>query len=156
VDKRLEKIGTAEAAALAGKAAVANAKVAYEAFSACFGGQRWAALQARGARVQRPLWASTSTKNPAYPDTMYVDELIGPDTVNTMPDATLLAFEDHGTLARTVDRDLAAAHQALDGLAAMGIRMDDVTEQLETDGVSSFISSFDEVLETLSSRAKTS
>ena len=98
------------AAALRGKAAVANAKVAYELFQERFAGPRWEALAAAGAQVQRPLWASTSTKNPAYPDTLYVDTLIGPDTVNTMPDATLDAFEDHGTLARTVDVGLDEAH----------------------------------------------
>jgi transaldolase len=154
VDKRLEKIGTAAASALAGKAAVANAKVAYEAFGRTFSGDRWAALAARGAQVQRPLWASTSTKNPAYPDTLYVDELIGPDTVNTMPDATLVAFEDHGSLARTVDQDVTAAHRLLGELAELGVSMDEVTEKLEVDGVASFVASFEEVLETLAGRAR--
>ncbi len=103
VDRRLDAIGTPEALAQRGKAAVAQGKLAYELFSETFHGPRWDALVARGATVQRPLWASTSTKNPAYPDTLYVDELIGPDTVNTMPDQTIEAFDDHGTVARTVD-----------------------------------------------------
>ncbi len=106
VDRRLDAIGTDEALALRGKAAVAQAKLAYQLFLEAFSGPRWEALAARGARVQRPLWASTSTKNPAYPDTLYVDELIGPDTVNTLPDDTLEAFADHGTLARRVDADV--------------------------------------------------
>ena len=105
VDQRLEAIGTDTALALRGKAAVAQAQVAYSRFLATFSGPRWQALAERGAKVQRPLWASTSTKNPAYVDTLYVDMLIGPDTVNTMPEDTLDAFEDHGTLARTVDAD---------------------------------------------------
>ena len=104
VDRRLEQIGSPEALALRGKAAVAQGKLAYRLFAESFSGERWEALAARGAKVQRPLWASTSTKNDAYPDTMYVDQLIGPFTVNTMPDATIEAFNDHGTLARTVDR----------------------------------------------------
>ena len=103
VDRRLDEIGTEEALALKGKAAVANGKLAYELFRQTFSGPRWKALVERGARVQRPLWASTSTKNPDYPDTLYVDELIGPYTVNTLPDNTLEAFEHHGTVARTVD-----------------------------------------------------
>src|SRR5205085_9148987 len=96
VDRRLAEIGTPEAKALIGKAAVANAKLAYELFLERFSGPRWDALVARGARYQRPLWASTSTKSPSLPDTLYVDELIGPDTVNTLPEATIEAFEDHG------------------------------------------------------------
>ena len=114
VDRRLEAIGTDEALALRGKAAVANAQARLRSCS-CerFAGPRWEALAARGARVQRPLWASTSTKNPAYPDTLYVDPLIGPDTVNTMPENTLEAFDDHGTLARTIDADPQAAADTL-------------------------------------------
>src|SRR5262245_45826280 len=113
VDRRLEAIGTPEALALRGKAAVAQAQVAYDLFIETFGGPRWEALASRGAKVQRPLWASTSTKNDAYPDTLYVDTLIGAHTVNTMPEATLDAFEDHGTLARTVDTDPDAARATL-------------------------------------------
>ena len=119
VDRRLEAIGTDEALGLRGKAAVAKPKLAYSCSCDTFSGPRWEALAARGARVQRPLWASTSTKNPDYPDTLYVDTLIGPDTVNTMPEATLEAFEDHGTLARTIDADLGAAERTL---AAIGAR----------------------------------
>ena len=103
VDRRLEAIGTDEALALRGRAAVAQAKLAYQLFRDAHTGERWERLADRGARVQRPLWASTSTKNPRYPDTLYVDSLIGPDTVNTLPESTMQAFEDHGTLARTID-----------------------------------------------------
>ncbi len=153
VDKRLEEIGTEAALALRGKAAVAQAQMAYKQFTDTFTGPRWEALAARGARVQRPLWASTSTKNPDYPDTLYVDTLIGPDTVNTLPDGTLAAFEDHGTVARTVDADQAGAAQVLAGLAEVGVDMEDVAAKLERDGVASFASSFDDVLATLAERA---
>ncbi|MEZ5256014.1 MAG: transaldolase family protein [Ilumatobacteraceae bacterium] len=101
---------------------------------------------ARGARVQRPLWASTSTKNPAYPDTLYVDQLIGPDTVNTLPDTTLEAFADHGTLARTIDDGVDEARALWAALPGLGVDMDDVAEQLEREGVSSFQKSFDELI----------
>ena len=113
VDRRLDVIGTPEALACKGKAALASGKLAYELFTQTFSGPRWEALAARGARVQRPLWASTSTKNPDYPDTMYVDQLIGPDTVNTLPDSTMEAFEDHGTVARTIDVDVDRARAVL-------------------------------------------
>jgi transaldolase len=152
-DERLDAVGTPEALALKAKVAVANAQVAYEAFLETFTGPRWEALAARGARVQRPLWASTSTKDPALPDTLYVDTLIGPDTVNTMPDATLGHFDDHGTLARTVDADLAGAHAVLDALAAVGVDLADVTATLEDQGVASFSKSFDDLLESLSAKA---
>jgi transaldolase len=152
-DRRLEEIGTDKALSLRGKVAVANAQCAYEVFQRRFSGRRWDALAARGARVQRPLWASTSTKNPAYRDTLYVDELIGPHTVNTMPDATLAAFSDHGTLARTVDADYRAAHQVLDDLADVGVDLDDVTRTLEEEGVASFSKSFDELLTSLETKA---
>lgn len=155
VDRRLEAIGTDDALALKGRAAVANAQVAYELFLERFRGPRWDALAARGARVQRPLWASTSTKDPSFPDTLYVDTLIGPDTVNTMPDATLAAFDDHGTLARTVDADPAAAHDTLDRLRSVGVDLDDVTAQLEAEGVASFSKSFDELLGSLDAKAQT-
>lgn len=154
VDRRLEATGSEEALALRGKAAVANAKVAYETFQSAFRGPRWDALAARGARLQRPLWASTSTKNPAYPDTLYVDTLIGPDTVNTMPDATLVDFDDHGSVARTVDVGVDEAHGVLSGLTSVGIDLDDVTTTLETEGVASFTKSFDELLGVLGSRAQ--
>lgn len=152
-DKRLAAIGTAEALALQGKVAVANARVAYEAFLETFRGPRWDALAARGARVQRPLWASTSTKNPDYPDTLYVDTLIGPDTVNTIPDATLVDFEDHGTVARTLDSDLPGAHAVLDAFAATGCSLDDITSVLEVEGVASFSKSFDDLLAALRAKA---
>ena len=153
VDRRLTELGTPEALALRGRAALANAQVAYQRFLATFTGPRWEALAARGARVQRPLWASTSTKDDAYPDTLYVDELIGPDTVNTMPDATLEAFEDHGTLARTVDADPSAAEATLAALADVGVDLADVTRQLEVEGVASFTKSFDELLGSLGAKA---
>ena len=109
VDKRLEQIGGEDAVALRGRAAVAQARLAYQIFRNRFAGARWEKLAARGARVQPPLWASTSTKNPDYPDTLYVDSLIGPDTINTMAEATITAFEDHGTVARTVDTGIEQA-----------------------------------------------
>ena len=153
-DKRLEALGSVEAKALMGKVAVANAQVAYEAFLETFSGPRWDALVSRGARPQRPLWASTSTKNPAYPDTLYVDSLIGPKTVNTIPEKTLDDFDDHGTLARTIDADLAGAHSVLDEFAALGLSLSDVTAQLEDEGVASFSKSFDDLLESLTEKAK--
>jgi transaldolase len=113
VDQRLEAIGTEEALALRGSAGLAQAKLAYQLFRQRFSGRRWDALAARGARLQRPLWASTSTKNPAYADTRYVDGLIGPDTITTLPEATIAAFEDHGTMATTVDVDVDGAQRHL-------------------------------------------
>src|SRR5215204_6392662 len=114
VDRRLEAIGTDEALALRGRAALAQAKLAYRLFRRRFSGRRWEALAARGARPQRPLWASTSTKNPSYADTLYVDGLIGRGTINTLPEATIAAFEDHGTLAATIESDVAEAERTLD------------------------------------------
>lgn len=152
-DHRLGDIATPDAEALKGKVAVANAQLAYELFLENFQGPRWEALAARGARVQRPLWASTSTKDPSYPDTLYVDTLIGPDTVNTLPDATLEAFDDHGTVARTVDADFAAARAVLAALAAVGVDLDDVTAVLEDEGVAKFAKSFDELLVALETKA---
>lgn len=154
IDRRLDEIGTPEALALKGKAAVANGKLAYELFQQTFAGPRWDALVERGARVQRPLWASTSTKNPDYPDTLYVDELIGPDTVNTLPDNTLEAFEDHGTVARTVDMGVGGAHEVIEALAGLGIHMDEVTQKLEDEGVAAFEKSFDELLTALGEKAE--
>lgn len=153
VDRRLDAIGTPEALALRGKAAVAQAKLAYRQFRQTFSGSRWDALAARGARVQRPLWASTSTKNDAYSDTLYVDELIGPDTVNTMPDATIEAFADHGTLAQRVDADVDQAEADWQRLADVGVDMEDVAGVLEREGVASFEKSFDELLATLEAKA---
>ncbi len=153
IDHRLEAIGTPEALELRGKGAIAQGKLAYQLFQKTFSGHRWEALAAKGARVQRPLWASTSTKNPAYPDTMYVDELIGPDTVNTLPEATIEAFADHGHLARRVDADLDQAYAAWKRLAEVGIDLDDVGETLEREGVASFQKSFDELLGALEAKA---
>jgi transaldolase len=153
VDRRLTKIGTDEACALRGKAAVAQAKLAYELFTKRFRGPRWDALSDRGARVQRPLWASTSTKNPEYPDTLYVDSLIGPDTVNTMPDATIDAFERRGTVACTVNKNLDQAHQVMADLATVGVDMADVSRTLEEEGVASFAKSFDELMSALDAKA---
>jgi transaldolase len=149
IDARLASMAAAgtlsaeRAAALQGKAAIANAKRAYALFQARFADARWDALGSRGAQPQRPLWASTSTKNPAYRDTIYVEQLIGPQTVNTMPPATLEAFRSHGVTARTVDRGLAEAEQALTDLAAAGIDLDDVTDRLLAEGLASFQRSFD-------------
>jgi transaldolase len=153
VDGRLERIGSDEALGLRGKAAVAQAKLAYRLFRSRFSGPRWDALAARGARVQRPLWASTSTKNPAYSDTLYVDSLIGPDTVNTMPEQTIAAFEDHGTLSRTVDAGIDEAEDVFDGLGRLGVDMDDVGTTLEDEGVSGFAKSYDGLLATLAAKA---
>jgi len=153
VDRRLDEVGTDAATALKGKAAVANGKIAYQLFLERFSGPRWEALEARGARKQRPLWASTSTKNKAYPDTLYVDELIGPDTVNTIPDATLDAFDDHGTVARTIDADVDEARAAIAGLADVGVDLDDVTRVLEDEGVAAFSKSFDELIGVLQAKA---
>jgi transaldolase len=153
VDRRLDEIGTDAALALRGKTAVAQGQVAYARFKETFSGPRWDALVGRGARVQRPLWASTSTKNPAYPDTTYVDLLIGPDTVNTMPEDTIEAFLDHGTVARAVDADPAAAEAVLAAVADVGVDMDDVGRVLEEQGVASFAKSFDELLAALDTKA---
>ncbi len=155
VDRRLGDIGSPAALALQGKVAVAQGQVAYAVFRETFSGPRWEALAALGARVQRPLWASTSTKNPSYRDTLYVDELIGPDTVNTMPDATIDAFLERGTVARTIDADPAAAQAVLDEVSALGVDLDDVADVLEQEGVASFVKSFDELLASLQAKADT-
>jgi transaldolase len=154
VDRRLDAIGSPAALALRGKAALAQGKLAYKQFQEKFSGARWEPLAGRGARVQRPLWASTSTKNPAYPDTYYVDNLIGPDTVNTLPDATIEAFADHGTLARTVDAGVDEAEATWQALHDVGIDMDDVARTLEEEGVASFTKSFDELLTALDTKAQ--
>lgn len=153
VDRRLEGIGSGDALALRGQAAVAQGKLAYQAFREVFDGSRWDALAANGAHVQRPLWASTSTKNPAYSKTLYVDTLIGPDTVNTMPEGTLDEFEHTGTLARTVDQDLDEAARVWSRLEDLGITADDVSRVLEDEGVASFSKSFDELSTTLEGQA---
>jgi transaldolase len=153
VDRRLDEIGTPEALALRGKTAVAQGQVAYQRFLETFRGPRWEALAARGARVQRPLWASTSTKDPSYPDTLYVDELIGPDTVNTMPEDTIEAFVDHGTVARTVDAAPDRAQAVLDEVSDVGVDLDDVGRVLEDQGVAAFAKSFDELIDALDAKA---
>jgi transaldolase len=151
-DAYLEEIGTDEALAARGRAAIANAKMAYEAFTEIFGGEEFADLRAAGARVQRCLWASTSTKNPAYRDVLYVEELIGPETVDTMPLETIEAFVEHGKIERTLDRDLEAARQAIRDVEAQGITMERVTAELIDEGVASFGKSFDDLIATIESK----
>lgn len=132
---------------LKGKVAVANAQLAYEKFQELFGSDEFKKLEAAGAQVQRPLWASTGTKNKAYSDVLYVETLIGPHTVNTMPVATMDAFLDHGTVKRTVDADYDAAHGVMDDLTAAGISIDALTRQLEDEGIDAFVKSYDDLLE---------
>jgi transaldolase len=151
VDAELERLGRED---LRGKAAVANARIAYAAFGEIFSGPAWDRLVQAGAHVQRPLWASTSTKNPDYPDTLYVDELIGPDTVNTMPDATIKAARDHATPARTVDRGVDGARELMDELREIGVDVDDiVSRQLVDEGVEAFAKAYNSLLETLERKA---
>jgi transaldolase len=146
VDKRLDKIGSPEAQALHGKAAIANAQLAYQHYEKVFGGERWQALANAGARPQRPLWASTSTKNPAYRDVMYVEELIAPGVVNTMPEATIHAFADHGEVRPdTVTGRYDEAQQVLNDLAAIGVEYKDVVDTLEREGVEKFAQSWTEL-----------
>jgi transaldolase len=147
-DKRLEKIGTPEALALRGKLAIANAKLAYEHYQREFSGSRWEFLESKGATPQRCLWASTSTKNPEYRDVIYVEELVGPHTVNTMPAETIQAFQDHGEVrGDTVTEGVAEAHALMEQLAGVGLDYDDVVETLELEGVQKFADSFEELLE---------
>ena len=151
VDKRLDKIGTPEAEALRGKAAIANARLAYELYEEKFSTPRWQALQRAGARPQRPLWASTSTKDPAYPDTEYVTELVAPDTVNTMPESTLHAMADHGKLEGNLgSQGYAEARRLFEDLDGLGIGYQDVVTVLEEEGVAKFQVSWQEMLDTLS------
>jgi transaldolase len=161
VDKRLDaKIASAAPGdrpaleALKGRAAIANARLAYRLFRSMFSGPRWEALEAQGARLQRPLWASTGTKNPAYRDVLYVEQLIGPDTVNTMPPATIEAFRDHGVVERTVDANLDEAEHTISALAANGILLADVTDKLLIDGLASFQKSFDTLIAGLERKAR--
>ncbi|BDX31919.1 transaldolase 2 [Mycobacterium antarcticum] len=154
VDHRLGQIGGADALALRGRAAVAQARLAYQMYRDRFTGQRWEKLAALGARPQTPLWASTSTKNPAYPDTLYVDSLVGSDTINTMAEPTITAFEDHGTVARTIDVGIAPAHEVMHDLRTAGVDMDDVGHTLEDQGVASFHQSFADLLVTLDAKAR--
>jgi transaldolase len=162
VDKRLDALAAgADAAtkdsamALKGRAAIANATLAYQLFREMFDSDRWKAIAARGGRLQRPLWASTSAKNPAYRDVVYVEELIGPDTVNTMPPATIEAFRDHGVVERTVDRNVRDAQRVMDQLEAVGIDFRAVTDKLLVDGLASFQKSFDSLIAGLERKTKT-
>src|SRR5919199_3616515 len=152
-DKRIDKLLTSASPdqsrrlqALHGRVAVANAKLAYALFRESVAGARWSALAKEGARLQRPLWASTSTKNPAYRDVMYVEDLIGPDTVNTMPPATVEAFRDHGRVERTVDRDVDQERTLIEDLEALGVSMRAVTDKLLADGLAAFQKSFDSLI----------
>ncbi|MFJ4846095.1 MULTISPECIES: transaldolase [unclassified Streptomyces] len=148
IDKRLEKIGTDEAKALKGKAAIANARLAYEAYEEVFSSDRWTALEHDGAHKQRPLWASTGVKDPAYPDTMYVTELVAPGIVNTMPEATLDAVADHGEITGdTIRGTYAQAKAELEAIGALGISYDDVVQLLEDEGVEKFETSWNELLD---------
>jgi transaldolase len=144
-DKRLDAIGGHDE--LKGTLAIANAKLAYETYRQVFAGEQWEALRARGASAQRCLWASTSTKNPDYRDVMYVEELIAPETVNTMPNETVAAFQDHGEVRQTLDEGVDEARELLDRLAAVGIDYGDVTDTLEREGVEKFADSFRELLD---------
>jgi transaldolase len=162
IDKRLDAIAATRSGAerervlaLRGKAAIANAKLAYALFSDEFSSPRFAELRKQGARVQRPLWASTGVKNPAYRDTIYVEELIGPDTVNTMPPALIDAFREHGEVRRTVDQDLDGARRVIAELAAVGIDLKDVTDKLLRDGLASFQKSFESLTAGLEKKSAT-
>ena len=152
VDAELERIGSEAALALRGRAAIANAGLAYRRFRELFGGDAFRELAGRGARVQRPLWASTSTKNPAYRDVMYVEELIAADTVNTIPTATLEAFRDHGRPRPGLADNLSSVDEVLAGLAAVGVDLDAITARLQVAGVAAFAKSFDSLLATLEAR----
>jgi transaldolase len=150
IDKRLDAIGSEEAKALKGKAAIANARLAYALYEDQFSTERFAALEAQGANRQRPLWASTGVKDPAYPDTMYVTELVAPNTVNTMPEKTMMAFADHGEVHGDMVSDTEAdAQQVMDDLAAVGISYDDVVQVLEDEGVEKFEASWHELVTTV-------
>jgi transaldolase len=144
VDKRLDALKKGQE--LKGKAAIANARLAYQLFLERFSSPRWKALEAKGARVQKPLWASTSTKNPAYRDVMYVEELIGPRSINTLPPQTIEAFRDHGDVRRTVDKSVDEARRTLEQLESLGISIRDVTNKLLEDGIASFAKSFDSLI----------
>ena len=156
VDKQLEAVCTPEAKALLGKIAIANSKVVYRRFLEIFHGEGFAALRQRGARVQRPLWASTGTKNPAYSDVLYVENLIGPETVNTLPPETMDVFRDHGRVpGATVKEGLAEAEAALAQLPRVGVDLGAITEKLQQDGVASFAASFDQLMAALEKKRQT-
>jgi transaldolase len=148
-DQRLDEVGHPE---LKGKLAVANAKLAYQNYKEIFAGERWEALAAKGATPQWCLWASTSTKNPEYRDVLYIEELIGPDTVNTMPRETSEAFQDHGVVELTLEKDLDEARRVFEQIAEAGVDYDDVTDTLEREGVQKFIDSFTELMEGIASK----
>ncbi len=160
IDKKLDAAAEAtddvarkkEIAALKGKAAIANAKLAYAAYGEIFSGPRWEALAAKGAKAQRCLWASTSTKNPAYRDVLYVEQLVGPDTVDTMPPATIDAFLDHGHVARTIDQNLDEAKAQFAAIEAAGVSIDEATAELQKDGVRLFAESFDDLVKTITAK----
>ncbi len=155
VDRALESLGTPQALSLLGKIAIANSKIVYERFLQIFHGEGFAALRQRGARVQRPLWASTGTKNPKYSDVLYVENLIGPETVNTLPPETLSAFKDHGRVIRDAVREnLDEAAAALGRLKAVGIDLNAITEKLQQDGVAAFAASFDQLMAALEKKRK--
>ena len=149
VDSALAESGNVE---LQGKIAIDNARIAYGRFREIFKGEGWEKLAGQGGRVQRPLWASTSTKNPSYPDTLYVDSLIGPDTVNTLPPATLEDFLDHGLVATTVETDVAGAHTRRSKLAALGIDLDGITKKVLDEGVAAFAKSFDGLMASIAEK----
>ena len=155
IDGQLEEIGDS-ASHLQGKVAIANAKLAYAQFQEKFGisaiSERWEQLAAAGAQMQRPLWASTGTKNPDYSDVLYMDTLIGPHTVNTVPPKTLDAFRDHGTVAQTIDVDVAGAKAVMDEIAALGISIDDATEVLEAEGVEKFAEAYTQLLDAIEAK----
>jgi len=153
VDQRLDKLGSDEAKALRGKAGIANARLAYQHYEQVFGSERWKALEAAGAHAQRPLWASTGVKDPAYPDTMYVVELTAPNTVNTMPEATLNAVADHGVIdGDRISGTYAQSQRVLDDLAGLGIGYDEVVQLLEDEGVQKFEDAWKQVLDGVQSQ----
>jgi len=154
VDKALEDIATEQAMALRGKSAIANAKVAYGHFVNLFGSEQFAKLKGQGARPQRLLWASTGVKNPDYSDVLYIEELIGPDTVNTVPPKTMEAFKDHGAAESRLTQNLAKAHKDISALGELGISLNDITDKLEADGIQSFTEAFDRLLSVLAEKRK--
>jgi len=149
IDKELDKLNQKQ---MLGKSAIANSKLAYAEFKQIFSGSRWQPLRDQGARVQRVLWASTSTKNPDFVDTLYVEELIGPDTVNTIPPATLDSFMDHGRVAKTLTKDLEEARRQIEKLADLGIDLTAVTQQLQYDGVVAFANPFDALMRSIAEK----
>jgi transaldolase len=152
VDDMLDQLTSPQAQALKGKIGIANAKMVYQRFKQIFAGERWERLAAQGAQRQRVLWASTSTKNPAYPDTLYPDNLIGPHTVNTVPPRTLEAFLDHGTVAPTVEQGLDQVREQLDTLAKVGIDLDTITLELLAEGIVKFAQPFESLMGTIATK----